>query len=52
MDDAIYLLFNTSFPEDYPVNQPVNFDGIGEVDMDDAIYLLFYTSFPEDYPLH
>ncbi|MBQ3075933.1 MAG: SH3 domain-containing protein [Clostridia bacterium] len=52
MDDAIYVLFHCSFPDEYPVTEPVDFDGSGEVDMDDAIYLLFYCSFPDEYPLH
>ncbi|MBQ3074880.1 MAG: leucine-rich repeat domain-containing protein [Clostridia bacterium] len=51
MDDAIHVLFYCSFPDEYPVNQNLDFDGSGEVDMDDAIYLLFYCSFPDEYPL-
>ena len=42
---------HTYFPEDYPISQPCDFDGDGELTDGDAIYLLFYTYFPTDYPL-
>lgn len=51
MDDAIYLLFYTIFPSQYPVEQPCDYNHDSVVTMDDAIYLLFYTIFPAQYPL-
>ncbi|MDD6484370.1 MAG: DUF6273 domain-containing protein [Clostridiales bacterium] len=50
-DDAIYLLYYTLLPEDYPINQNGDFNGDGEVNSDDAIYLLYHTLLPDSYPL-
>ena len=49
--DAIYLLYNVYFPEDFPIYQTCDFDNDGEVTDRDAIYLLYYVYFPEDFPV-
>lgn len=50
--DAIYLLFNATFGDEYyPLNQDGDFNGDGEVNDQDAIYLLFYCFYPDLYPL-
>jgi hypothetical protein len=51
-DDAIYLLYHTFLPEEYPLDQNGDMDGDGDVDSDDAIYLLYHTFLPDEYPLH
>ena len=51
VDDAIYLLGYTIFPEYYPLSQSGDVDGNGEINIDDALHLLGYTIFPEYYPL-
>jgi hypothetical protein len=52
-DDSIYLLYNIFFGnEEYPINQPCDFDGNGSMDSDDSIYLLYNIFFgDEEYPL-
>ena len=49
--DATYLLFHLFFPEEYEVNQPVDFNGDENVDVKDVIHLLFHIYFPKYYPL-
>ena len=50
-DDAVHLLLNLNFSDQYPVGQASDFNSDGCVDVDDAIYLLFHVLFPERYEL-
>lgn len=49
--DAIYLLYSTFYPAEYPLNGDCDFNGDGSVTASDAIYLLYFTFYPDDYPL-
>lgn len=49
--DAIHVLYHSIYPDDYPVNQSVDFDEDGEITREDAIYLLYHSIYPQDYPL-
>lgn len=49
--DAIYLLWYTFLPEQYPINQKVDFNNDSQTDSEDAIYLLWYTFLPDLYPI-
>jgi len=50
-DDVVVLLWNTLFPEDYPLSVSGDLNGDGEVNNNDVIILLWHTLFPSDYPL-
>lgn len=50
-DDVVLLLWNTLFPEDYPISADADFTGDGKVNNDDVVLLLWHTLFPADYPI-
>ncbi|MBQ8683724.1 MAG: hypothetical protein IJ518_04335 [Clostridia bacterium] len=50
-DDAVYLLYHTLLPTEYPLSQAADYTGDGEISQADAVYLLYHTLLPEDYPL-
>ncbi len=52
VDDVLALLWNVLFPEEYPIEVPVDFDSNGTTDVDDVLALLWYVLFPEEYPLN
>ena len=41
--DAVYLLYHTFYPEEYPVDQNGDFNGDGQLTDADAVYLLYFT---------
>ena len=51
-DDVIYLLMNSYFPEEYPINQGCDYTLDNEVNTDDVVYLLMHIYFPDEYPLN
>ena len=50
-EDAVYLLYYTMMPEDYPIVADADYNGDGTVDSDDAICLLYHALLPDLYPL-
>ena len=50
-DDAIYLLKHLLMPENFAVNQGVDYDKSGAVDEYDVIYLLQHVLMPKHFPL-
>ncbi len=49
--DAVYLLYYTFLPEQYPINQECDFNDDGEITDQDAVYLLYHTFLPDQYPI-
>ncbi len=50
-DDVVMLLWNTLFPEEYPLSVSADINKDGETNNDDVVLLLWHTLFPEEYPL-
>ena len=50
-DDVMQLLWHISFPDEFPVTVPVDFNGDGAVNRDDVMQLLWHISFPDQFPL-
>lgn len=51
IDDAIYLLYNLAFPDDFKITQSGDMNSDGSKTIADAIHLLYNISFPADFPL-
>ena len=51
--DAIYLMYNTLLPNEYPVNKIFFFDldRDGHFGGQDAVYLLYHVMLPDIYPI-
>jgi len=52
VDDAIYLLYHTLLPEEYPLLQNADYSGDAVITEQDAQYLLYHTLLPAMYPLY
>jgi len=52
IDDAIYLLQSILMPDQFPVEQPTDFNADGMTNIDDAIYLLQHVLMPDQFPLN
>ena len=50
-DDVTLLLWNTLFPEEYPLEVSGDLIADGSVNNDDVVLLLWHTLFPSEYPL-
>lgn len=52
-DDSEYLVYHLFFEDEYPVTQPLDFNGDGVENSRDSIYLLYFVFFGEgQYPLN
>lgn len=51
IQDAVYLIWNTLFPDLYPITADADFNNDGIRNSDDAVILLWHAMFPEQYPL-
>lgn len=51
--DAVYLLWNQFYPEEYPIDsyRDCDFNSDGKVNISDAVYLLWYILYPLTYPI-
>lgn len=49
--DAVYLLYHTLLPAEYPLSADADYDRNGAVDQWDAVRLLYHTLLPAEYPL-
>lgn len=49
--DAVYLLYHTLLPADYPLAGDADYDRSGTADEQDVLRLLYHVLLPEEYPL-
>ena len=49
--DAVYLLWHTLHPKQFPVNKNADVTGDKKVNDGDALYLLWHCLYPKEYPL-